>query len=79
MILQKIFSQITKTINHTNVIVLVAVTTTNDTNDDDDDRNQDQERSATSDCAVKNGFTNKKFTLHNYLKINEINLNYLLC
>ena len=62
MILQKIFSQITKTINHTDVIVLAATTTTHDTNDDDDDDNQDQQRSATSDCAVKNGFTNKKLT-----------------
>ena len=44
----------------TNVIALAATTTTHDTNDDDDDDNQDQQRSATSDCAVKNGFTNKK-------------------
>ena len=53
-----------KTINHTNVIVLAAATTTtHDTNDDDDDDNQDQQRNATSDCAVKNGFTNKKVNI----------------
>ena len=46
----------------TNVIVLAAAMTTHDTNDDNDDDNQDQQRSATSDCAVKNGFTNKKLT-----------------
>ena len=82
LILQKYFSQITKIINHTNVIVLVtATTTTHDTNDDDDDRNQDQQRSATSDCAIKNGFTNKQqvYILVIYLfKIGEIHLNYHL-
>ena len=82
LILQKYFSLITTTINHTNVIVLAAATTTTqDTNDDDGDDNQDQQRSATSDCAVKNGFTNKPQvkTQNIYLKISEIHLNYLLC
>ena len=63
LILQKYFSQITKTNKPTDVIVLAAATTTtHNTNDDDDDDHQDQQRTATSDCAVKNGFTNKKFT-----------------
>ena len=64
---------------HTNVFVLAAATTTtHDTIDDDDDDNQDQQRSATSDCPVKNGFTRKKLTQY-YFKIGEIHLNYLLC